>query len=269
MFFPTSGVEVSPFIPVFVGFVIAICTTPAGVSGAFLLMPFQLSVLGFTTPGVTPTNLLFNVISTPGGIFRFFKQGDVDFQLVLWVVRGAVPGVVTGAVLRVSVFAGPVIFKAFVGLVLLGLGSNLVVQSKKRAFRGANSSTTWSPFLISMLGAGAGIIGGIYGISGGSIIAPVLVSLVGFPVRRVAPAALVATLMTSVAGVVSFAAIDALSAGPAQSPDWALAALFGVGGVVGGNTGARFTRVFSETWLRSLLGVIAVILGATYVNSII
>src|SRR3712207_8285745 len=41
MHFPISGVEVSPVVPVLVGFVIATVTTPAGVSGAFLLLPFQ------------------------------------------------------------------------------------------------------------------------------------------------------------------------------------------------------------------------------------
>lgn len=266
MFFPASGVEVSPFVPVLVGFVIAMCTTPAGVSGAFLLMPFQLSVLGYTAPGVTPTNLLFNVISTPGGIARFFKQGDVDLELVRWVIQGAVPGVVIGAILRASVFAGPAIFKMFVGLVLLGLGVNLFIQARRDWGRGARASRPPRPLSISILGAGAGVIGGIYGISGGSIIAPVLVGLGGLPVSRVAPAALLATLITSVVGVVSFGVIDLLSEhGPAQSPDWALAALFGLGGVVGGNVGARVTQILSDMWLRSLLGVIAIIFGATYV----
>ena len=42
-------------------FVLALVTTPAGVSGAVLLLPIQLSVLHVPSPAVTPTNLLFNV----------------------------------------------------------------------------------------------------------------------------------------------------------------------------------------------------------------
>jgi hypothetical protein len=34
---------------------------PAGVSGAVLLLPLQVSVLGVPSPAVTPTNLLFKV----------------------------------------------------------------------------------------------------------------------------------------------------------------------------------------------------------------
>jgi hypothetical protein len=45
-------------------------TTPAGVSGAVLLLPIQLSVLGVPSPAITPTNLLFNVAAVPGGLLR-------------------------------------------------------------------------------------------------------------------------------------------------------------------------------------------------------
>ncbi len=47
-------------------FVVSAMATPAGISGAVLLLPFQVSVLGTPSPAVTPTNLLYNVVSTPG-----------------------------------------------------------------------------------------------------------------------------------------------------------------------------------------------------------
>jgi hypothetical protein len=46
-------------------YAIAVLTTPAGISGAVLLLPFQVSVLGTPSPSVTPTNLLYNVVATP------------------------------------------------------------------------------------------------------------------------------------------------------------------------------------------------------------
>jgi hypothetical protein len=33
------------------------------------------SVLGVPSPAVTPTNLLYNVFSTPGGLMRFAREG--------------------------------------------------------------------------------------------------------------------------------------------------------------------------------------------------
>ena len=47
-------------------FAIATLASPAGVSGAVLLLPFQVDVLGTPSPAVTPTNLLYNVVATPG-----------------------------------------------------------------------------------------------------------------------------------------------------------------------------------------------------------
>jgi uncharacterized membrane protein YfcA len=265
MHFPISGVDVSPVVPVLVGFVIAMATTPAGVSGAFLLLPFQFSVLGFTAPGVTPTNLLYNVISTPGGITRYKLDGALDWSLIRAIATGAVPGVVGGSVLRITVFEDPGNFKVLVGFVLAGLGINLIVQSIRRASR-PGTAMTFVPARVIVLAFGAGTIGGVYGVSGGSIIAPVLAGVFALPVRRVAPAALVATLITSIAGVVSFEVLALTGAsGPSSRPDSLLALLFGLGGAAGGFTGARLNNLLPERPLRALLGILALSLALTYV----
>lgn len=270
MHFGISGVDIYPLVPVLAGFAVATLTTPAGVSGAFLLLPFQVSVLGFVSPAVTSTNLLYNVISTPGGIGRFRIQGDLDRPLVRAIVTGAVPGVVLGSVLRVGVFADPGDFKAFAGIVLALLGGNLVLQgARPRPSEGAPRET-FSPGWVSVLGAVAATIGGIYGVSGGSIIAPALAGVFGLSVRRVAPAALVATLITSAAGVASFIAIDVAGGAAASSrPDWMLALLFGVGGMLGGATGAGLSRRVPERGLRVLLGMLALTLGTIYVAPLV
>lgn len=266
MHFPISGVDVSPIVPVLVGFVIATATTPAGVSGAFLLLPFQFSVLGFTAPGVTPTNLLYNVISTPGGITRYKLDGALDWSLIRAIVMGAVPGVIGGSILRITVFEDPGKFKVLVGIVLAGLGANLIVQSIRRA-SAPGTATSFVPDRVIVLALGAGTIGGIYGVSGGSIIAPVLAGMFGLPVRRVAPAALIATLITSIAGVVSFEVLALTGASGASSrPDWLLALLFGLGGAAGGFTGARLNKLLPERGLRLLLAALAIALGVSYLS---
>lgn len=264
MIFETSGVEVFPLVPFLVGFCIASVTTPAGVSGAFLLLPFQVSVLDFTAPGVTSTNLLYNVISTPGGIFRYRRQGDFDWHLVRTIASGAVPGVAGGAVLRVTVFEDPAVFKAFVGFALLALAVGLFARS----FRNSplEHAESFAGGRVMLLAAVAGTIGGIYGISGGSIIAPVLVGVFRLPVRRVAAAALVATFITSVTGVVSFEVLASVRDIPNARPDWMLAALFGLGGALGGLTGARLSVFLPERKLELLLGVLATALAVTYIT---
>lgn len=266
MHFPISGVDVSPVVPVVAGFVIACATTPVGVSGAFLLLPFQFSVLNFTGPGVTPTNLLYNVISTPGGINQYRLQGNIDGPLVQAILTGTIPGVIAGSLLRITVFADPADFKVFVGFVLLVIGTHLVGRGLFGLGSPKREGATYRPHYVVVLGMGAGVIGGIYGISGGSIIAPTLVGVFGLSVRRVASAALSATLITSLAGVASFWIIAALdTGGEAARPDWLLALLFGLGGALGGTVGARFSSLVPERGLRVLLGVLALALAGFYI----
>src|SRR5450631_3317660 len=87
-------------------FTLALITTPAGVSGAVLLLPVQLSVLHVPSPAVTPTNLIFNVVAVPGGLLRFSREQRLFSPLSALLVCGTLPGVVLGAILRVEYLSG-------------------------------------------------------------------------------------------------------------------------------------------------------------------
>jgi len=102
--------------------VLAAVTTPVGVSGAVFLLPLQLSVLHVPSPRVTPTNLMFNVISGPGGLVRYRRRGQFDRALAIQLVSGSVPGVVLGAVIRVYVAADPDVFRLLAAGVLGPVG---------------------------------------------------------------------------------------------------------------------------------------------------
>jgi len=73
-------------------FLLALVTTPAGVSGAVLLLPIQLSILHVPSPAVTPTNLLFNVAAVPGGLLRFRHERRLLNPLTWLLVAGTLPG---------------------------------------------------------------------------------------------------------------------------------------------------------------------------------
>jgi uncharacterized membrane protein YfcA len=107
-----------------------------------------------------------------------------------------------------------------------------------------------------------GTIGGIYGIGGGSILGPILVGL-GFSVVEVAPAALAATFLTSIAGVAAYAALSLGFSGDV-APDWLLGAGMGGGGLAGAYLGARMQSRLPEQLLRRGLGVLALALGVRY-----
>src|SRR5580698_2216104 len=103
-------------------FAIAVVATPAGISGAVLLLPFQVSVLGTPSPAVTPTNLLYNVVAAPGAIYRYWRQGQTGGRLTYVLVIGTLPGVVAGSLIRVELLPGARVFDLVVGAVLTPLG---------------------------------------------------------------------------------------------------------------------------------------------------
>src|SRR5580700_2231030 len=113
-------------------FLIALVTTPAGISGAVLLLPFQVSVLGTPSPSVTPTNLLYNVVATPGALYRYWRQGQTGGRLTPVLIAGTLPGVIAGSFIRVKLLPGARVFDLVVAAVLMPLGIWLTLTRPSR-----------------------------------------------------------------------------------------------------------------------------------------
>lgn len=242
------------------GLLTAVVTAPVGVSGAVFLLPVQLSVLGVPSPAVTPTNLLFNVVAGPGALLRHHRAGLLHGPLTRRLVTGALPGVVIGAVVRVFAVPGATAFRLLVAALLMPLGLWLIGRTLRPAR--PDRAAEPSPRAVTGLALVVGVVGGIYGIGGGSVLGPILVGL-GMPVARVAPAALASTFATSVAGAATFALLSLTGSGDI-APDWYLGLACGVGGLIGGYLGAHLQPHLPETALRLLLGALATALGALY-----
>jgi uncharacterized membrane protein YfcA len=131
--FPVSGVTTWVFLPPLAALVVSTFTSMAGVSGAFILLPFQMSVLGFTSPAVSSTNFVYNIVAIPSGVYRYFKEGRMAWPLTWVVIAGTLPGVFIGYYLRTLYLPEPRAFKLFVGLVLLYIGSRLLYELSSRA----------------------------------------------------------------------------------------------------------------------------------------
>ena len=318
MHFPVSGVNVLPIIPPIVAFLISSLTASAGVSGAFLLLPFQMSVLHYTSPSVSPTNLIYNIVAIPGGLYRYIKEGRMAWPLTWTVVTGTLPGVFFGAWIRIRYLPDPKTFKLFVGLVLLYLGYRLlsevmgwnkkvkeqnkimqdkfakqvaklkeensgriaaglpaeaVVKTKSISWKRIEYDfwgETYSFGTLSILGLSlvVGLIGGIYGIGGGAIIAPFCVAVLGLPIYTVAGAAMAGTFITSIAGVMYFyiLAVSGIAGSVAVTPDWMLGVLFGVGGMLGTYVGARVQKFLPDRVIKVILTVLIMFVAINYIS---
>ena len=112
-----------------------------------------------------------------------------------------------------------------------------------------------------------GMVGGVYGIGGGSIVAPFLVSFFGMPVYAVAGAALMGTFATSVAGVAFYQMLVPHYPGMVIAPDWRLGFLFGIGGFAGMYCGARLQKFVSAKFIKWILAVCLLFTAGKYIWS--
>ena len=307
MHFPVAGIDVNPFVPPLVAFGISLFTSMGGVSGAFLLLPFQMSVLGFTSPAVSSTNQLFNIVAIPSGVWRYIREGRMVWPLTWIVVLGTLPGVFLGALIRIRYLGDPEDFRFFAGLVLLGIGlriaKDLMRSTSSGALRASEAESeglvktprqgageadlprvevvelSWarvryvfrgeryevSVLKTSSISAAVGIVGGIYGIGGGAIIAPVLVAFFGLPVHTVAGASLMGTFVTSLAGVGFYEALAPFYPGLQVAPDWGLGLLFGLGGFAGMYGGARLQKHVPARLIKWMLAACVLFLAGQYI----
>lgn len=136
MTFPVSGVKTWVFLPPLVAFVVSFFTSMGGVSGAFLILPFQVSYLRFSTPSVSATNFVFNIVAIPSGVYQYIREGRMAWPLTWIVILGTLPGVFIGYYLRVIYLPDPRAFKLFVGIVLLYIGGRLIYEMTPRSKRG-------------------------------------------------------------------------------------------------------------------------------------
>lgn len=267
MFFEVAGITVPLWLPPLVAFAISFFTSMVGVSGAFLLMPFQMSVLSYVAPSVSATNLVFNLVAIPSGVWSYARQRRMDWTLAWLIAAGTLPGLLAGWWLRVHWLLEPYLFKLFVGLVLMGLGIRLAVKKESGSpiengatcqFSGQHRTPI---FLMALV---IGVIGGAYGIGGGSIMAPVLVAIFSMSVHSVAGAALFGTFVTSVVGVLLYQFLPAPT-GVETRPDWILGMLFGIGGVAGMYAGAQVQKHVPQRKLELGIAAILVLLAGWYV----
>ena len=272
-----------------------------------------MSVLGFTSPAVSSTNFVFNIVAIPSGVYRYIREGRMAWPLAWIIILGTLPGIFIGATIRVSYLPDPKHFKVFIGCVLLYMALRLVLdlraktgqekskteeieksfrERSTRMLKAAAAGETRNPVIrtikfslteyayefygekfsfntmtLSSLAFAVGIIGGIYGVGGGAIIAPFLVAFFHLPIYTIAGATLFGTFLTSIAGALFYALIAPFytDTGLMVAPDWMLGSLFGIGGFLGMYCGARLQKYFPARLIKLILILAILFLGVSYI----
>jgi len=287
--FPTSGVETYIFLPPLVMLFISSIVSIGGISGAFVLLPFQMSILGYTSPGVSATNFVYNIVSIPSGIYKHIKDKRLSWSLFIIIMIGTIPGIFLGYYIRVIYLPDPAYFKIFAGSVLGLLGlktiksatnkdknrkyqkdiSIIILREKMGFYRSQiyleNICYEFPTFLLGLISFFVGIIGTAYGIGGGAILAPFCISVFELPVYVVSGAILFSTWVNSIIAAIVYAILSHKT-GINASPDWQLGALFGVGGIIGIYMGSSIQKWIPDRIIKVILGIALIFISIRYLR---
>ncbi|MBD3167240.1 TSUP family transporter [bacterium] len=271
-------------------FVIALLATSGGVTGAFLLLPFQVSVLGIVSPAASATNHLYNVLAAPAAVARYKREGRLSGPLTVWIIAGTLPGVLLGTWVRIQWLPDEGRFKVFAGVVLLLLGLIVLLRTwleRRRAdinaagsvetvarnlrrivyrFSGRDYRVSVPPLmLLSFL---IGVAGGAYGVGGGVFTTAYLVGILNLPVYTTAGATLLSTWLTSIVGVAAFttAQFAGWTQGEPSAPIWPLGLALGIGGLLGGMLGARLQKHLPSRLIRTVIALMMLAVAGKYLS---
>ena len=249
----------------------------AGVSGALFFSPFFLLVVGLGPAQAIGAGLLTEVFGMGNGLRSYVGQRVVDFRTAKWLLLGAVPAIVAGAL--VSHVVDPTLLKLFFGGGLILLGGFLVYYDptedcepgecegdflrEKNNGRGTTTieaadgetftyDTCWRPPGVALSTVG-GFITGLISAGLPEIVTTQLVVRCRLP-PRVAVATSVFTL-----GIA--AAAGALVHALAASPVWWVVAWSIPGVLVGGTIGTRVGKYVPSDLMEVGLGVVFAVVG--------
>ena len=244
-----------------------------GAGGGFILGPVLLIFFDMEPSIVAGTALALVAVNSISGSQAYRGMGLVDYRSGLLFAGAAIPGSVMAPFVLGSVGSGT--FEVLFGLLLIGLAVQMAVRpriperpthrsipSAGRFVRPRRITTASGQTYEYRFNEGAatgfnvllGFVSSFFGTGGGFLRTPILVSVLGFPVR-VAVATSVFTLsFYTTAGAITHASLGHV--------DWYPTFLMaGTGLVVGAQVGARLAGRVNTTWILRLLLVVVLTLG--------
>jgi uncharacterized membrane protein YfcA len=245
------------------GCAVGVYGTIVGLGGGFVLVPLLLILYpGYSPETVTSISLAVVCANAVSGSVAYAFQHRIDYWMGLLFAACSIPGVILGAYV-VQFVPGRLFSLLFAGILVAAAG--LLIRSQRPTVReplrgggvAVRTLTTadgltfrygfriWQGVTFS---AAIGFVSTLFGIGGGVVQLPVMITLFRIPVMiAVATALFVLTFMAG-GGTAIHAAAGTLAGEPLQQ-----AAALALGAVVGAQGGAWLSRRIPVQWIVWLL----------------
>lgn len=240
--------------PIF--FLIALVYATAGFGGGSSYLAV-LALAALPTGEMRATALVCNLIVAGGGVFHFWRAGELPWERALPLVLASVPAAYLGG--RVELPREQ--FLGVLGAVLLVAGLAMWRRRPPATDHPAAVDAPDRPgcggvLSSGLLGGGLGFMAGLVSIGGGIFLSPVLFLQRWAPARSIAAVTSLFILLNSLGGLAG-----QFSRGLEVS--WRMLAVLALAVLLGGQLGTRLTlRKLSATTIRRVAAVLIVVVGA-------
>jgi len=282
VYLPIAAVTQDVFVLLALGLCVGFISGIFGVGGGFLLTPL-LIFIGVPQAVAVASSANQLVGASLSGVLTHWRRGNVDFKMGAVLSAGGFVGSAAGValftLLRRLGQIDLVISLSYV-LLLGTLGTLMMIESVGAIVRARQPGArrrrlhqhTWFhglPFKVRFrrsklyisallplgLGFGIGVLSAILGIGGGFLIVPAMIYVLGMPTSVVPGTSLLQTVFIA-------ASVTVLQALTNQTVDALLALIMLLGGVVGVQYGARYGAKLRGEYLRVLLALLILAVGA-------
>ncbi len=236
-----------------VGFVLGLI----GGGGSVLAVPLLVYVVGVPSPHIAiGTSAIAVALSAFANLIQHARAHNVKWRCAGVFATAGVAGAFLGSSIG-KAFNGQKLLLLF-GLLMIVIALFMISRKGNAGNPGVRLTTTSAARLLPRLvgsGFGVGMLSGFFGIGGGFLVVPGLMAATDMP--------MLAAVGSSLVSVTAFGFTTAANYAFSGLVDWALAALFIGGGIVGGLFGSRAASRLSgkKDQLRLIFAVVVAAVG--------
>lgn len=251
------------------GFGVGVLVGMTGMGGGSLMTPLLVLLFGVKPTLAVGTDIAYQAVTKTVGGYKHFKLKTVNFNAVLWLALGSVPGAILGVqVIKELEKAWGDDVQTFtlvaLGAVLAFVGIFTLVRSifypSFMTSEGQPHKQLTTPLKIAAIAIGltTGFVIGITSAGSGTVIAVALIAIFKIPPRYVVGTDVFqAAILLWAAGLAHWAG---------GSVDFALMGTLLIGSIPGVWIGSNFSVKVPEASLRTALGVVLVASSAATLN---
>jgi uncharacterized membrane protein YfcA len=238
----------SLIIAVVAVFLVSIIFSMFGQGGGSLYTPI-LFLIGYSALISISTSLVLNLITALSAAIVYYRANLVDLRLAVAFIPGICIGAFAGGVM--TNFVNPDILLWIFVVFLVGAGARMIYTWWEKPKPGEECPIEFTRAMyagIVVFSFGVGILSGLLGVGGGTIIVPFLIFLCRYPIKNSAGTVSFIVIFSSLFGVIGHSAYGTL--------DLALIAVTVIAVIIGANIGARFTVRIQPRYIKAGFGII-------------